>query len=95
MNQFAMTYVWWEILVKSVRLCYNLLVLLYRVKSFSLRFIGKSYSFIDDFERRVRESPNHVQFITVEDGRELTLAELDSLSNRIAHWMMSLHLKPR
>lgn len=57
------------------------------------KYSGKIYSYADVFEEIVDNDPNRVQFIVVEEERNVLLAEVDILSNKIAHWGKSIGLK--
>jgi hypothetical protein len=48
------------------------------------------YSFIDDFETAAGWDPDFVQFISAEDGTEITLREVDELANQVTHWAQDL-----
>lgn len=73
----------------------HLLTMLYRVKVQSFKYTGKYYCFVDTFEDRVDANPNHIQFISIDEDREVTLAEVDHTANRFAHWSLKLGLKPK
>jgi hypothetical protein len=51
---------------------------------------NKKASFADHMEKIVDKSPNLVQFITVEDGKEYTLRDIDQCANQVAQWAISI-----
>jgi hypothetical protein len=51
---------------------------------------GKDYNFADYMEKIVDERPDIVQFITVEDGKEFTLRDIEQKANQIAHWVTDI-----
>jgi fatty-acyl-CoA synthase len=53
----------------------------------------KPWSFVDFFESKVLSHPHHVQFITVEDDRHITLSEMDNQANQLGRWGTTLGLK--
>lgn len=53
----------------------------------------KPWSFVDFFESQVMRHPDHVQFITVEDDRKITLTEMDNQANQLGRWGTTLGLK--
>lgn len=75
--------------------CVRLLTLLIQVRLHTFSNGGKDYSFVDEVEKQVDKNPNLVQFVCVEDGREMTLAELDEIANKTSHWGISEGLKLR
>lgn len=54
---------------------------------------AKKRSVIDIIEEMVDKFPKRVQFISVEDGRETTLGEMETLANQVANWGETLGCK--
>lgn len=76
--------------------CVNLLTMLYYSKQHSRRYGNKPFSIATYLEDIVSKHPSRVQFITVEDGVEVTLGEIESRANQVAYWghkIASLHLR--
>jgi hypothetical protein len=55
----------------------------------------KPWSFIDFFEEKVDKDPSFIQFITVEDDRQITLNEMDQQGNQLGRWATTLGLQQK
>ena len=79
----------WKRMIFSM---YSLLKLLITVRLHAKFKGGRYYSAVDEFEAQADANPNRVQMIVAEDSREVTLHEMDTLANRVAHWTEDLGL---
>lgn len=73
----------------------DLITVLLQVKIHQFQNGGKAYSIADLFEERVDAHPNRVQFVSVEDSREVTLQDMEKLANQIAWWLNGTGLKQK
>lgn len=78
---------------RMVAMCVKLVYILLNVKIHTIRHGKKVFSYADVFEALVDAHPNRTQFITVDDGKETTLLDMEILANKLAHALLSLGLK--
>ncbi len=74
----------------------SLLNMLLQAKYHSLRFGNTNYNIITFLEEIVDRDPERVQFICVEDDRNVTLQFIDNYANQFYYWLRSNYpkLKP-
>ena len=71
---------------KTISFLLKLLLCLARAKLHSVRYGNKLFSYADTWESIVDSDPSRVQFITVEDDKQVSIGHLDAEANRLAHW---------
>ncbi len=86
---------------RKVHFLLRLLTLLIDVRFHGLRYGGRLYSFADKFENAVDKivrpfvnshRQSALAILDAEEGRGMTLAEMEILANRCAHWARAVHL---
>jgi acyl-CoA synthetase (AMP-forming)/AMP-acid ligase II len=67
----------------------RLLSLANLVSNHNKKFKGKTFSFVDFYEKKVDEDPEAVQLIMAESGESRSRRAIDNLANQIAAWALS------
>jgi len=82
-------------LKKEIEFLIKLLILLFLSKYHSIKYGGKNYSYADVVEEKVDLDSNRIVLICADDDKHISMGEIESKANQIAHWGQSIGCKQR